>query len=671
MTIEHVEASYPLSPVQEGMLFHHVKAPGSGVDIEQMVATLREAIDEAALAKAWQWILERHGALRTRFRWEGVPRPIQEVLRRVSVPLARHDWTGIGPEEQAHRLAAFLRNDREQGVDLSAPPLMRLNLFRLGEAEHRLVWTFPHILLDGGSFPIVVEEVFRAYEAIRRGETPTATERRPYADHIAWLEQELSARQAEAKTFWRGSLAGVSAANELPSRSSGAVSSPDDRLYRERVIQLSRETTSKLVAVAERHELTMNTFVQAAWALVLGDFTGDDDLVFGVVRACRRTALPDADRMVGLFINTVPLRISLRHDAKVTEWLAEIRRSYAAIRPFEHTPLLMAQGESDVATGTPLFHTAIVFNDGLMHSKMRALGPDWQARDFDWIEQTNYRLTLFAYAESELLLKLAYDPAQIDDDLIERISSRLETALLVLAENPEARLGALERTPHSELLQLASWNATETPLPRELCIHALFEEQVRRTPQATAVVFRNQTLSYGELDARANRLAFRLRALGVGPDVRVGIYVERSIEMMVGLLGILKAGGAYVPLDPNYPTERVAIMLEDAHAPVIVTESRLVPRLPSERSAELVMLDAPERGEEDPGSPSSGVAPHNLAYVIFTSGSTGRPKGVMVEHRNVANFSWGWTTALAASPASGWPLPASRSTSRCSSFSGP
>ena len=368
--MDTAEHSYPLSPVQEGMLFHRVQSAHSGVDIEQMVATLHEPIDTDAFALAWQRVVAHHPALRTRFRWDGLDRPVQEVLRSVDIALVQEDWSAFGPEECSRRLSVFLKNDRLAGIDLAAPPLLRLRLFRYGEADHRLVWTFPHILLDGGSFPTVVRQVFAAYAAIRGGGVPELEASRPYGDHIAWLGAEIAAKKAEAAAFFRRTLSGFGAANELPAKGADADrGAPSDRLYGERELKLSRALTSQLAAVALKSEATINTCVQAAWALVLADFSGDDDVVFGVVRACRRTALPEADRMVGLFINTVPLRIGVRDDLSVTSWLKEIRDGYSLLRPFEHTPLVESSSESDVPRGTPLFHTIIVFNDARMGSK--------------------------------------------------------------------------------------------------------------------------------------------------------------------------------------------------------------------------------------------------------------------------------------------------------------
>ncbi len=644
MKPEVIESSYGLTPVQLGMLFSRAHAETSGVDIEQMTATLREPLDVANLRRAWQAVVAQHGALRTRFRWEGLTAPVQEVLAEVELPLVETDLRALSTEQQTRALDKYLREDRVRGIDLAHAPLFRLHVFQIAAEESRLVWTFPHILLDGGSFPAVVADVFAAYEALGRGETPTLGRPCPYGDHIAWLEQEIARTAGDASTFFREGLSGFEAKNVLvadaPNASAALWDERSPRLYGEVGQRLSLAETERLRALAREHGLTLNTFVQAAWSLVVADFSGGRDVVFGVVRACRRSALPEAEKMVGLFINTLPLRVRVAAEQPVIEWLRDIRAAYVAQRPFEHTPLQAVQAASEVPKGTSLFDSIIVYNDALMDSTMRAQGGAFARREFSWIEQTNFPVTLFGYGEPELLLKVSYNKALVSDAIGSSMLARAIAALACFAAQAERRLGELARVPAHEVQALAVWNQTTlevADVKAGLCVHQLFEQQAARTPDAIALVFRGQSLSYRDLNHRANQVAQQLGALGVGPDVLVGIYVQRSLEMVVGLLGILKAGGAYVPLDPNYPPDRIAMMLEDSRAPVIVTESRLAGALPK-HAATLLVLDKDLPAPDATPNVASSVTSKNLAYVIFTSGSTGRPKGVMVEHRNVLNF---------------------------------
>jgi natural product biosynthesis luciferase-like monooxygenase protein len=637
------EERYPLSPVQAGMLFNRLSAPESGVDVEQMIAGLPEELETSALERAWRLVVDRHAALRTSFSWGGPGEPEQRVAPTVDVPFAVHDWRGEARTEQDRRLEGFLDEDRRRGFDLGRPPLLRLALFRLGEADWRLVWTFFHGILDGGSFVAVVNEVFAAYEALRRGETPNAPAPLPYRAHIDWLRGELAANSEAARAFWHARLEGFAAPQVLTTTRGGV----EARGHGERCFRLSRAETDRLRAIGQEKDLTLNTFVQGAWALVVAASTGDDDVVFGATRACRRTSVPGAEGMAGLFINTLPLRLAIDTSAPALEWLGGVRDRHREVRAFEHTPLADVVAASDLPNDQALFESIIVFNERLMEAAMQAQGGAWSRRTFRWIEQTNFPLTLFGYAEDELLLKLSWDRARLDDGSAARLVARLEAVLQALAARPEATLGELPTlAPEERALVVERWNDTRVALAEGgRCVHELFEAQAAATPEATALHYRGARLTYGELDRRAEALARALQARGVGPDTLVGLFIDRSLEMVVGLLGILKAGGAYVPLDPEYPTDRIAMMLEDAKAPVIVTRQALRAALPARAGADIVVVDAAD-------APATGaplvraVAPSNLAYVIFTSGSTGRPKGVMIEHRNVINFFAGMDARL-------------------------
>jgi len=332
--------------------------------------------------------------------------------------------------------------------------------------------------------------------------------------------------------------------------------------------------------------------------------------------------------------------VAVAEDESVAAWLRALRERERAVRPFEQTPLLEVQGFASLRAGAPLFESLLVFDHDLLDSQMRAKGPAFAERRFELVERTNYPLTLYAYAEPALLLKLAYDEPRFDAAAADRILGWLAHLLGEMARDVEQPVGALGLLAAGETERvLRAWNDTAADLPHHACVHDLIEAQVARTPDAKAVTFRGASLTYRELNERANRLAHRLRGMGVGPDVRVGVFADRSLELVVGLLAVHKAGGAYVPLDPTYPRDRVAFMIEDAKLPVILTQSHRAAELPR-HAARVVSLDAPaeELAAYPATNPVSGTSPAHLAYVIYTSGSTGRPKGVMVEHRNVVNF---------------------------------
>ena len=646
---------YPLTPLQHGMLFHHLRAPSSGVDVEQMVGTLREPLDVAAFERAWNEIGARHPILRTRFRWEGVEAPVQEVLAEAIVPYAHTDLRALGPEAQEAAITRYLAEDRRRGFDFAAAPLFRVATFQIGDEEHRLVWTYSHAILDG-CVTFVLREVFAVYEARRRGEAPVLEERRPYRDHIKWLGEHLRETEPASRAFFSELLRGVEA---QPGLDALARAVPDESLpgYGAMPFRLSRATSDALRAFADANALNVPVFIEAAWAHVLATFSSDsgsgagrDDVVFGTTRACRRSSVEGAEATIGFFINTLPIRAVLAADGEVLTLLQRLRAHQKALRPHEHVGLVEVASWSELPRGAKLFDTIVVINDLHNDTRLKKLGGAWATRDFDWHDQTDSAVSLMAYCDDELHFKLSYDRSRFDDRAMRRVADLVLLTIEAMVAQPHARLDTLPRMTAREAEELAVLEEgprVQVTGPR--CVHHAFEEQVDRSPDAVALVFGDRSITYRALDERANRVADALRALGVGPDVVVGIFVPRSIEMMIGLLGILKAGGAYLPLDPAYPRERVAMMVEDTKAAVIVTVDSLRAALPAHGGRTLA-LDAPELAAPLPRRTDAGATGESLAYVIFTSGSTGRPKGAMIEHRNVLNFFAGMDAVLGGVP---------------------
>ena len=630
---EKIEDTYPLSPLQHGMLFHSLRDRGSGVDIVQEISELSEDLDVDAFEEAWKRVAQRHSMLRTSFEWDGLDAPIQRVHARLP-SLERYDWRDRSGQYQEAELDAFVRSDRRRGFDLRRAPLMRLSLFQLAPSAYRFVWTFHHALLDGWCIPIVLKEVFAFYDAIRRGEEPAFDEPRPYRDYVEWL-RKLDLSGAEA--FWRDALKGFRAPTPLVVDRLDTDGTIDDPIHGEQEIRLSESVTSTLRSLARKHDLTLNTMLQAAWACLLGRYSGEQDVVFGATRQCRPSAMAGAESMVGLFINTLPIRARVGPDRSVLDLLRELRRQWVVSREYKQTPLVDIQRWSEIPRGAPLFQSLVVFENSLLNSGLRAQGGPWTNRMFRYISQPNTPLNVVAYGEREFLIRIAYDRKQFDSDSVSRMLGHTATLLGAMAENVDQRLADLPLLTSAERRQILEWQSGDREYTSQECIHRAFERQAQRTPDRVAVQFEGAHLSYGELNRRANRLARHLRGLGVGPDVLVGVCLNRSLEMIVALLGVLKAGGAYLPLDPTYPAERLGFMIEDARTPVLVTDESLVSSVPVRSDVSMCLLDrdAEAIALEEDRDPEVFGSPENLAYVIYTSGSTGKPKGVLVTHRNV------------------------------------
>ncbi len=632
MSNPHLEDAYPLTPMQEGMLFHALLAPGSDVDLVQYVFTLRGRVDAPALRRAWERVLDRHSVLRTGFeRGEG-ERPRQVVHRSVQLPWEEADWRGLSAGEQHERLAALLRSDRSRGFDPSRAPLLRVALARVAESEFRLVWTHHHLLLDGWSAPPVIGEVLACYVAGVRGELPVLPARRPFRDFVDWLEGQDPERE---ETFWRAELAGFRAATAvLPERATGEEGQGTEEA------RLPAVLTAGLRSLGRRYGLTLGTLVQGAWALLLSSYAGEDDVVFGTVVSGRPAELEGVEEMVGMFVNTIPARARLAPGLAAADWLGGLQSRAAAAREHEHAPLAEVQRWSEVPPGEPLFRSLLAFENYVVEDVLGAGGVGLVVEVEEIASRTSVPLALVVTPGARLGVRARFDRARLEGDAVERMLGHLSALLAGIARAPESFLSDLPLLGDDERRQvLVEWNRTGADHPRDLCVHELFALQAARTPDAPAVMYRKERLTFAELHARSARLARELGRRGVGPEVRVGICVERGTELVVAILGVLAAGGAYVPLDPAHPTDRLALVLADSGAAVLLTQERLLPRLPATAPVTLCVDTLGGGGAcGDSTEVRSGVRPENLAYVIYTSGSTGAPKGVLVEHRSVVNL---------------------------------
>ncbi|MCY1015549.1 non-ribosomal peptide synthase/polyketide synthase [Pyxidicoccus sp. MSG2] len=636
-TVPGVADLYPVSPLQQGLLFHALLSPTTGTYVTQLTWEMH-GLDPDAFRRAWEVLLQRHAILRTAFLWEGLPEPLQCVQARVDLPWRELDWSDVPRDARDERLRAFLAEDRGHGFKLTQAPLLRLTLIQMDAEIHRLVWSHHHLLLDGWSMGPLLDELFASYEAVSKGESPVLPDRPPYRDYIAWLRTRDAAR---AESFWRESLAGFTEPTPLPADSRPGRAQVETGVPEGHLTLLPAALTERLQAFARRHHLTMNTLAQGAWALLLGRYSGQRDVVFGTTVAGRPPELPGAESMIGLFINTLPVRVRLPERERLVPWLQALQAQQSQVRQHEATPLAQLQSWCEVPRGTPLFDSLFAFENYPMDGSVRERANRLAVRDLRSSEHTHYPLTaVILPRHGELLLKLEYESGRFGAEAMRQLVEHYQTLLegmLTRADQPLASLPWMKENERARLL--VEWNATHAPVPSGTCIHEKVEAHARRTPRALAVSDSEETLTYAELERRANRLAHHLRSLGVGPEVRVGLCVERSARWAVGALAILKAGGAYVALDPAYPPQRLEWLLNDSKAHLLVTTEALAGRL-SDSATPRVLLDAdaPLIAAQPELAPHSDAGPEHLAYVIYTSGSTGQPKAVGITHASLMNL---------------------------------
>lgn len=631
---KNVAAIYPLSPMQQGMLFHTLYSQESGIYFEQFICRISGNLNVEVFKKAWQQVVERHPVFRTLFVWENRKKPLQIVRNQIVLPWTESDWQLLSPSEQENQLEAFLVSDRSQGFKLDQAPLMRCALLRLTENSYEFVASFHHLLVDGWSLPIIFQEVFAFYEAGNKGESLYLATPRPYQDYINWLQrQDIVA----AEKFWQQNLQGFTAPTYLGIDRTGH---HQEGKFLDINFEFTTQTTTAFQNFAQQHHITLSTLIQGAWAILLSRYSGELDVLFGTTVSGRSPDLAGIESMVGLFINTLPVRVQIPEDRGIVTWLQDLQTQQAEREQYAYSPLVDIQGWSEVPRGISLFESLVVFEnypvDAALQEPLESLEID-HVRAF---EITNYPLTLVAASRQKLSGKIIYDSDRFDIDTITRMVGHLQNLLTAIITQPELPITKLPLISDLQKQQLIStWSANKTEYSCNYCLHQLFEQQVEKTPDHVALVFGEQHLTYNELNTRANQVAHYLQSLGVKPKTLVGICVERSLEMLVALLAILKAGAAYLPLDPDYPVDRLEFMLTDADISVLVTQSQYLETLP-EFSGHQICLDRDWEmiNTLSQQNPVSQATPENLAYVIYTSGSTGKPKGVMVNHGNITRL---------------------------------
>ncbi|QRO01823.1 amino acid adenylation domain-containing protein [Archangium violaceum] len=625
----------PLSSMQQGMLFRSLFSPSSRDYFEQVGAMLEAGLDVDAFRAAWQAVLERHVVLRTVLSLEDPSNPVQRVLASPVLPWAVHDGSALSPAAFEASLHGFLEEDLRKGFAFERELLFRVTLWRAPSGEWRFILSFHHAILDGWSLGVLLSEVAALYEGSRKGRAP---ELLAPPDFWRFVRHERTQDTTPLELFWKETLRGFTSPTALPN-SEHVTPGQAEPAYARESTRFEARGSADLQAFCARHGVTLGTLLQAAWGLVLARHAGEGEAVFGSLVSGRSAPVEGVTEMVGLLINTLPTRVTLQPRRPVLEWLRELQRAQADVRERELSPLERVQRWSEVAPGRLLFESVLVVDPWPVRGTERSLFTSVEELG---LPRTGFPLHLAAYPGEQLELRLTYDAARFAAPTVARLLGHVRTVLEAVVARPEAPVGRLSLlTPGERDTVLQTWNGTGHAWERPCLLHELFEAQVARTPEAVALVFEGREMTYAALNARANQLAHRLRREGVGPESLVGVFMERSLEMVLALYGALKAGGAYLPLDPSYPVERLAFMVEDAQPRVTLTTRALADRVPAGSGLTLV-LDEDGWTEGLPANAAStppvvGTSLESPAYCIYTSGSTGRPKGALIPHRGIHN----------------------------------
>jgi len=647
------KGNLPLSFAQQRLWFLDRLEPGKATYNIPVAFRLVGALDMSLLERCLSELVARHESLRTVFTaTEG--RPTQVIQPPKPVVLRFEDLRALLETDREATCNRLLAQEARKPFDLSRGPLFRALVLRRDEEDHVLLLTMHHIVSDGWSMGVLVRELSELYEAHCAGRSASLPELPiQYADFACWQRQSFQGEAlAPQLAYWKDRLGGELPVLEMPTDRSRP------RVHAARgAVELGVIPSSlmeALAALSRREGVTLFMTLLAAFQTLLHRFSGQDDIVVGSPIANRNRN--EIEGLVGFFVNTLAMRMDLSGDPSFQALLGRARE--VALGAYAHQDLPFERLVEELQpprdmSRNPLFQVLFA----LQNVPPIELSLPGVTAHLTRIHTHAAKLDLAVVLrekEQELVGEWEYDTDLFDATTIARMVEHFQTLLRGIVAHPEWRVSELPLLADTERHRLlVEWNATDTEYPKEVCVHELFEAQVERAPDAVAVVFGDEALSYSELNRRANRLAHHLQSVGVGPEARVGLCLERSVELIVGILGILKAGGAYVPLDPEYPQQRLAFMLKDIQAQVVVTQARCVDQLPETRAA-LVCLntDAERIAQQPETNPTSDTTPGSLAYTIYTSGSTGTPKGVLVEHRGLCNLSEGQRRIFGATPES-------------------
>ena len=668
-----IQSIYPLSPMQGGMLYHSLKGEELDTYFRQGIFQLKGKIEPALLETAFNQLLERYDILRTVFYYDGLAEPVQIVLKTRKTRVYFEDVTQSSGGEDGHSLVvqAFKNKDKKRGFDLSRDILMRLSLFKTGTNSYELVWSFHHILMDGWCLGIIYNHLLHIYGCLNLGK-PVELERAvPYKTYIQWLEKQ---DKSEGLRYWQNYLSGYAQQAILPQLNDPKKVDENKNKYRLEELQLNidEKQTLLLNRVALENQVTINTLFQGLWGILLQKYNNSSDVVFGAVVSGRSSEVEGIEQMVGLFINTVPVRIKTWENQEFLQLLKTLQQEALLSRVYEYLPLADIQAHSPLKN--KLIHHLMIFENYPLHREVKNEHPEHTGigfiiEDLKLEEQTNYDFNLVIMPGKSFSVTFNYNASVYDKDIIAGIGSHLNRVIEQVLANPGILVNKLEVITREEKQRiLYDFNNTRTDYPGEKTIHGLFEEQVEQGPDHTALVGGNPksqipnskhgapfgqinacgeniSITYRELNNKSLQLARILQEKGVKPDVIVGIMVERSIEMIIGILGILKAGGAYLPIEPEYPGERIKYMLKDSGTKILLTGPGLSEKLKKLSIVNCQLLIVNEivsnrRRLNNPPKEANSInnlqlKRFNLAYIIYTSGSTGGPKGVMVDHHNV------------------------------------
>lgn len=627
---EQVAGLYPLSPLQEGMLFHGLYEPDSNAYVAQISCEINGELDVPLFKTCWQHLVAAHSILRSSFHYEELSIPVQLVHHHATLPFAETDLRHYTAAEQEAQVSAFLKEDLEHGISFAVAPLMRITLLRLSDHQYKMVWTSHHLLMDGWSMAVVIKELLEGYEALVNDQALPVIKEDRYEDYIRYiLRQDKDA----AERFWRTSLSGLENATLLPFTQERTERNKGQGAYGKLKLEMDAAFSARLQEYAQRSHITVNTVLQGVWAYLLSRYTGSADVVFGVTVAGRPVDLEDAEQRVGLYINTLPLRVTLQEERTVSDWLSALQTAHTLGRDHQYTPLSRIQGLHGVQGD--LFDSILVYENYPVEDAASAEGR-LKIDNLRSHDTTNYLLTLTMSMGERLSVTFEYNASLLPDAYVEQIHGHFKQVLEQMVSHPGRILAGLELLTNEEVnLLLHTFNDTRgTDLGNRLPINVFFEQQAAMHADQPAVIHQQEVWTYATLNRQANRIAHLLQSLDLKPGDLTGVHLERGPWLVAAILGIIKAGGVYVPLDTQNPSLRTKELIAGSQIKILITHSSLPVEAPDPVK---VLIDWQQLEQFADSNPVNINSMDSWAYMLYTSGSTGKPKGAITRHDGALN----------------------------------
>ncbi len=630
---QNIEAIYPLSPMQQGMLFHTIYNPESEEYFEQLTATFTGEINTEAFVKSVNKVIENNSILRTSFAYKNVSKMLQIVHKKVDVPFEMLDWTTVPPAEIESKFENLLIEDRKKGFNLSKAPLIRIKLIKIKDNEFKFIWSHHHVLIDGWSLPILLKEVFTHYEMLNKGMDAQLPPKRPYKDYIKWLKTK---NKDEAKNFWTGYLKGFQTPTKLHYDNTGVQTGE----YKKEKLTLSEELSVKLINFVKERKITLSTFLQAVLGILLSKYVNEEDVMFGATFSGRSPELPGSETMLGLFINTLPIRAKINPGTPITDWIVQFHKDQIPLKDFEWSALYEIQNYSELTDKQNMFDTLFVFENYPVDSSMSNTNLSFNIKDVHTFERTNYPVTFVSSPAIPVTLEIAYDTSLFFNSTIKRILNHFKAIAEQIINHPEITYKNLNFLTDKDEEVLSSVQGKHFSIDLSTNIVKEFKKVVESYKNNTAVIGNGEKITYGELDTISDFIATNLISMGVEPEDKIILYVDKSTKMIAAMLGILKAGAAFVPVDPVTPAGRVQYIINDSNARLVITNEKYAGNL-EELEIEYVSLEkiAGPLNDVIALTDKINLEPEYLAYVIYTSGSTGKPKGTLLQHLGVVNLA--------------------------------